>query len=495
MKSSSVSDGRVRAMNDKPIRRDGEFVLYWMIAARRTRWNFSLQRAIDWSVELGKPLLVFEALRCGYQWASDRLHRFVIDGMRDNAMALAELPAYYYPYVEPQADQAKGLFAALASSACMIVTDDFPTFFLPRMVTAVSKRVAVRLEAVDTNGLYPMFATDQVFPTAYAFRRHLQKNLPDHLLDRPQKNPFARRKLPPAVSPSAEILRRWPAADTALLNGRHVTLSQIYIDHSVPVAPISGGSETARTALKDFVTHKLARYNEDRNLPSEEATSGLSPYLHFGHISAHEVFEEIVTAENWSPARLAPKATGSREGWWGCSDAAEALLDQVVTWRELGYNFAAHRQDYDQFQSLPEWAQKTLAKHATDRREHVYTLEEFEQAKTHDPLWNAAQRQIVREGRMHNYLRMLWGKKILEWTASPREALQVMIELNNKYGLDGRNPNSYSGIFWILGRYDRPWGPERQIFGTVRYMSSDNTARKFNVKPYLTKYGPQATLF
>jgi deoxyribodipyrimidine photo-lyase len=171
------------------------------------------------------------------------------------------------------------------------------------------------------------------------------------------------------------------------------------------------------------------------------------------------------------------------------SPEAEAFLDQLVTWRELGFHTCAHRADFGDYASLPEWATATLAKHERDPREHVYALEEFAAAATHDLLWNAAQRQLLREGVIHNYLRMLWGKKILEWTATPREALAVMIELNNRYAVDGRDPNSYAGIFWVLGRYDRPWGPERPVFGTVRYMSSENTARKHPVREYLRKYG------
>jgi len=146
------------------------------------------------------------------------------------------------------------------------------------------------------------------------------------------------------------------------------------------------------------------------------------------------------------------------------------------------------RKDYDEFESLPAWALKTLQQHARDERSHVYTFKKFERAETHDSLWNAAQTQLLREGRIHNYLRMLWGKKIIEWTGTAEKALEIMVELNNKYALDGRDPNSYSGIFWCLGRYDRPWGPERPVFGTVRYMSSENTARKFNVRDYIRKY-------
>jgi deoxyribodipyrimidine photo-lyase len=167
----------------------------------------------------------------------------------------------------------------------------------------------------------------------------------------------------------------------------------------------------------------------------------------------------------------------------------EGFLDQLVTWRELGFNTCWHRPDHDRYETLPDWARRTLARHAGDPRQHLYTTDQLAAAATHDPLWNAAQRQLVREGRLHNYLRMLWGKKILEWTTEPREALEVMLELNNRYALDGRDPNSTSGIFWVLGRYDRPWGPERPVFGTVRYMSSANTARKVSVRAYLERYG------
>ena len=212
-----------------------------------------------------------------------------------------------------------------------------------------------------------------------------------------------------------------------------------------------------------------------RNEPAQQATSELSPYLHFGHISVHQIFSELTTQESWSLGHLALRATGSRSGWWGASQDTEAFLDQVITWRELGFNCCQMRKDYDQFESLPAWALRTLRLHTRDEGP-TYSLEKFEHAKTHDPLWNAAQTQLLREGRIHNYLRMLWGKKIIEWTRTPEKALAIMVELNNKYALDGRDPNSYSGIFWCLGRYDRPWGPERPVFGTVRYMSSENTA-------------------
>jgi deoxyribodipyrimidine photo-lyase len=248
--------------------------------------------------------------------------------------------------------------------------------------------------------------------------------------------------------------------------------------------------KAAARILRSFVEEKLPQYAAERNNPDADATSGLSPYLRWGHVSAHEVVKAVLDSVKWTPAKLAKRVTGRNRGWWGAGANAEAFLDELITWRDLGFNMTAKCDNYDTYESLPPWARTTLDKHAADRREYVYDLARFESASTHDPLWNAAQRQLVREGRMHNYLRMLWGKKILEWSSSPREALAIMTNLNNRYALDGRDPNSYSGIFWVLGRYDRPWGPERPVFGKVRYMSSENTARKVRVKEYLAKYGP-----
>lgn len=491
MNYASVPNIRIQVCNDASIRADGDFVLYWMIAFRRMTWNFSLQRAVELAVKLGKPLVIFEPLRIGYRWASDRIHRFVIDGMAENAARIAALKnpgVLYFPHVEPLPDADKGLLAALARRACVVVTDDFPSFFLPRMVSAAAARMRVRLESIDSNGLLPLRATDRVFTTAFSFRAYLQKQLPPYLEESPLANPLKGVRLPSLKSLPPEITTRWPAVSGKLLGGDAEELAALPIDHSVGRVKASGGSKVARQRLTKFLDDHLPDYAAGANDPDADNRSGLSPYLHFGHISAHELFHELMSREEWSPALLGEKTGGKREGWWGVSPGAESWLDEFITWRELGYNMTSHRDDYDKYESLPDWAQVTLAKHERDSRQFVYSLKEFAAATTHDPLWNAAQTQLVREGRIHNYLRMLWGKKILEWTATPRHALTVMIELNNKYALDGRNPNSYSGIFWVLGRYDRPWGPERPIFGNIRYMSSDSTRKKVSVGAYLKAY-------
>ncbi len=487
--------GRLRLRVDCPPRPEGEFVLYWMIAQRRLVWNFALDRAIAWAQELGKPLVVLEALRCDYRWASDRIHRFVLEGMAENALRAAGRRLLYFPYVEPEAGAGKGLLRALSQRAAVIVTDDFPCFFLPHMVAAAARQVECRLESVDGNGLLPLSATDAASPTAYAFRRILQRKLPDFLDSMPAAAPLDALAVPVLEKLLVKSEgRRWDRASDELLAGSPAAVAALPIDRSARPGAQRGGSAAAEAAWHDFLYRKLLLYAENRNQPDEDGASGLSPYLHFGHISVHQILHDLAAVERWSPEDVAAGASGARAGWWRMSPPAEAFLDQLVTWREVGYHFCHHRSDYDRFESLPAWALATLAKHASDLRSPRYELEDLAAARTYDPLWNAAQRQLVDEGRMHNYLRMLWGKKVLEWSATPAEAAATLVELNNRYALDGRNPNSYSGIFWCFGRFDRPWGPERPIFGTVRYMSSANTARKLHLKGYLARHGTQTAL-
>jgi len=480
---------RIRRVNDAAPQESGKYVLYWMIASRRLHFNFALDRALEHCAAFKKPLVILEALRIGYPWASDRFHRFVMDGMADNARRCAESAVLYYPYVEVAANAGKGLLQALAENACVVVTDEFPCFFLPRMVEGAGKRLTVRLEAVDSNGLLPIYACEKVMGRAFDFRRYLQKELPKHLGHFPAADPLKKTRLPRTPNLPGKIRKNWPIASKALLSGDPAHLKAFSIDHSVPPVELRGGHSHAKAQMLEFLEKKLSLYGEKRNEPELNVASRLSPYLHFGHLGVHEVFVELARQERWKPEKLSLRVTGSREGWWNMSTNAESFLDEIITWRELGYNFSAHRKDYDKYDSLPDWAKKTLQEHGNDERDQLYTLDEFEGARTHDPLWNAAQRQLVQEGKIHNYLRMLWGKKIVQWSRTPQEAAEIMIHLNNKYALDGRDPNSYSGIYWVLGRYDRPWAPVRPVFGSIRYMSSENTARKVSVKKYIRGFG------
>jgi deoxyribodipyrimidine photo-lyase len=478
----------VRVVRDAPPRA-GRYVLYWMTAFRRHHDNFALDRALEWCRELDQPLLILEALRCDYRWASDRVHSFILDGMAERAEALAGKPVTYYPYVEPAPGAGRGLLAALSEKACVVVTDDWPCFFLPHALSAAAGQMDCRLEAVDANGLLPLAAAPAAFNRAVDLRRHLQRQLGPWLRQTPRRDPMARAQLPPPPQVAPALLKRWSRPDPDWLADPARSLAALPIDHSVPPTNAAGGEAAAQAKLRAFLDRRLSQYAENRSDPADETASGLSPWLHFGMISSHRILAEIAAREDWSPDRFGQVRNGAKEGTWGLSPGAEAFLDELVTWRELGLIYCRHHpQDYDRWEALPPWARAVLEARASDPRPRTYTLQQLEAAATHDEVWNAAQRQLLREGIIHNYLRMLWGKKILEWSASPQAALEVMIQLNNKHALDGRDPNSYSGIFWCLGRFDRPWAPARPIFGSIRYMSSDNTRRKMNLKPYLARY-------
>jgi deoxyribodipyrimidine photo-lyase len=354
---------------------------------------------VEWCRELGRPLLVLEPLRAGYPWASDRLHAFALDGMADNAAAFARSGVRHHPYVEPADGAGKGLLESLAAHACVVVTDDFPRFFHPRMVATAGDRLPVLLEAVDSNGLLPLRATEKAFATAYHFRRFLQKELPEHLYTLPDADPLRRLDPAPPAALPAEIERRWPAASPELLRRIPAALAALPIDHGVPPVALRGGAKAGAKVLRGFIAKRLARYGSERNQPEADAASGLSPYLHWGFVSAHEVFDAVARHEGWSPERLALKPTGAREGWWGMGTGAEAFLDQLVTWRELAFNTAARVEGHDHYETLPAWARATLERHAGDDRA-LLSLEQLEKGQSYDPLWNATQGQLRREGRI-----------------------------------------------------------------------------------------------
>ena len=254
------------------------------------------------------------------------------------------------------------------------------------MQMAVARRIPVLMESVDSNGLLPMRVADQVFPTAYAFRRFLQKNLSQHLSQFPQESPLAGSALPELQAIPEAVIQQWPAADQKTLGSPASLLKALPICQMVEEGIQSGGAVPARNRLNRFVLHQLPRYGEERNHPDNDAASGLSAYLHFGHISAHEVFLTIAAREKWSTNNLGDvrQTRGSRNGWWGMSDESESFLDELITWRELGYNMCWQTADYDQYESLPDWAKKTLSDHSSDPRPFVYSTDEFGEARTHD---------------------------------------------------------------------------------------------------------------
>ncbi len=487
----TVPSTRLRVLNQAPVQPGGHYVLYWMVAARRPRSNFALQRAVDWAKELNKPLVVLEPLRAGYTWASERMHRFVVEGMAANAAYFSITDVTYYAYLEPEHGAGSELLRSFGARAALIVTDDYPGFFMPSMLKAAAERVTVRLEAVDTNGILPIsIAGGRAFTSAYSFRRFVQQEVRRELVHVPMEEPLLDLTLPRLKSLPAALRFQFPALTHAQLCNAQLTVASLPIDHTVRAVGLEGGWIAGQWQLHRFVEHKLRGYADNRNHPDEQATSSLSAHLHFGHISPHEVVHAVAQAEGWRGLPDNARSDGTRDGFWGMSPSGDAFMEQLITWRELAFNAAANLPDYERYESLPAWARASLDAHASDKRSYVYDIPILEEALTHDPVWNAAQRELMTEGRMHNYLRMLWGKKILEWSESPRVALDHMIHLNNKYALDGRDPNSYAGIMWVLGRYDRPWAPERPIFGIIRYMSSENARKKLDLETYLASFAP-----
>lgn len=480
--SRNYNEQRLRKLNAASMRAEGKYVLYWMQLFRRLDHNHALNYAAACAREMKKPLVIYEGLKLTYPWANDRIHRFALDGMRDNQRRAAQLGLNYWPFVEMPAESGRGLLRRLAADAAVVVTDDYPGFIVPEQSSALASKVDVSVIAVDGNSIVPLSRLGAPVSAAAHLRPRIHKAFAEAWENRAGRSPLRMPK-------TAAIAAPFESVDFSDLDQ---FLAQLPIDHSVrPVEAMPGGSSAAKKRLQEFIRTRLKGYADRRSQPAppdEGHASGLSPYLHFGHISIEEVAAEVLESRgDWSPKELQASARGKREGFF-CDDAdINSFLDEAITWRDVGYHWhCTRREDTASLaRALPSWALSTLNQHRDDRREHEYALEEWETGATHDSLWNAAQRELVATGTIHNYLRMLWGKKIIEWSRSPEEAYQTMVHLNNKYALDGRDPNSYTGILWCFGLFDRPWAPERAVFGRVRYMSSENTARKFKVGRYL----------
>jgi deoxyribodipyrimidine photo-lyase len=478
----SYNQARIRRLNEARIATGGDYVLYWVQAYRRLERNHGLDYALKCAGELGRPLVVYEGLRIDYPWASRRLHQFVLEGMEANASRADELGLSYWPFVETEKGQGRGLLRRLAERACLVVTDDFPCFIVPPQAEALARRSVVAVFAVDSNSVVPLSLLGPVVSAAAHLRPRIHKAFAEAWPHRAAAKPRVPDVATKRVKPPFDA---WRAKDVAAF------VDALPLDPSVPPVPRTpGGASAARARLRQFVKKRLSGYAEERSEPrslAEGHASGLSPYLHFGHLSIEEAVEAVLaTTGKWSPEDLRLHNRGKRQGFFGDDPDVNSFLDEALTWRDVGFQWHwSRRADAASLETaLPAWALRTLGAHAGDERPRLYTAEELEGGATHDPLWNAAQRELVVTGAIHNYLRMLWGKKVLEWSASPAEAYRTLEHLNNRYALDGRDPNSYTGILWCFGLFDRPWPPEREIFGSVRYMSSDNTARKFDLRPY-----------
>lgn len=483
-----VPSVRIRTTTSSGIRRSERYVVYWMTAFRRLHYNFALQHAVERANELGLPLVILEPLRVGYRWACDRFHRFILDGMHEHSLRILPDGVRYLAYVERRDGEGSGLLEALAGNAALVVADDYPAFFLRRMVPKAAARLSVQVDIVDANGIVPIHAADRTFTRAFSFRKHLDHHFNECFRTGPERDPLDALHAPHAPE-LPEALDRWKFSGSEELSRDAALEAALDIDHSIRVVADRGGTSAAVERWRQFLDNDLRGYADGRNHPDDDRSSRLSPWLHFGHISSYRILYDVADSEGWEPRLPGQRATSMGEVFAGLSAGSAGFLDQLITWREIGFNMCARASDFDEVTSLPSWALTTIEEHRRDPRDKLYSLDELANSQTDDDIWNAAQTQLRTEGRMHNYLRMLWGKRVLEWSVSVEEAIERLIELNNRYALDGRDPNSYSGIFWVFGRYDRAWGPERPIFGKLRYMTSGSTRKKLRLKQYLDKYG------
>ena len=447
---------RVQLLNDKSANNDGKYVLYWMQMFKRATYNHALNYAIEQANERKLPLVVYEGLKFYYPWASDRFHTYILEGVEEKRLAFEKLGIKYVFYLQKNDKSPKQTVARLAKNAALIVTDDFPCFIIPDHNRAIVKRAEIPVYAVDSNGVIPMSRFEKEEFAARTIRPKIKKLLPDYFVE------FKEQKI--AVK-AGDLKVDCP--DTNVNAGNIADLiKECQIDHSVkPSNVYHGGTANGRKRLKYFVEKILPAYDASRNKPQIDGCSRLSSYLHFGFLSPLEIAFAVSDAD-------APQA------------AKDAYLEELIVRRELSYNFTRFNTKYDSLEALPDWAKATMREHADDKREIIYSLEELENCQTYDELWNASQLEMNVSGEIHNYVRMLWGKNVIAWTRSYEEAFAILDHLNNKYCLDGRNPNSYAGILWCFGKHDRPW-MERPIFGKMRYMTTGSTGRKFDAKEYI----------
>jgi len=484
----TIPKERIRRLNSKPVNDQGNYVLYWMQANRRLASNHSLDYAIQLARSQNKELVVYEGLRNDYPWNSQRIHKFILEGMVHNRLEAIRLGINYWGFVEDELNPANGVLKKIAENASVIITDDFPCFIIPEQSSKLANKIDCAMLAVDGNSIIPFSQFEKQASAARILRLWIHKRFPDYYQN------FAKIKY--SKRDFKDLNHGTPAPFTTFKiepEDLDSFLKQIKFQYEVlPYNQFVGGRDKALELLDTFLHKKINQYDVGRSNPNSfDATpvSGLSPYLHFGSISAEEIFLNVLT--NVEPAginleTISHNKPGDREHFYSSSIAANHFLDELITWRDIGYLFFFKKPGFRiDLSDLPDWVKKNLEKHKNDKREFTYSREQFEAATTHDELWNAAQKELKITGRMHNYMRMLWGKKVIEWSKTYEDAFETLEYLNNKYAYDGRNPNSYTGILWCFGLFDRPWFPERNVLGNIRYMSSDSTRKKFKMQNYL----------
>jgi len=426
-----------------------DFVIYWMQQSQRTHYNHALEFAIQKANDSNKPLLVYFGITDDFPDANLRHYHFMIQGLQDVNKNLSQRNIRFIPEIRHPVEGIK----RLADETSLIVVDRGYLRVQKEWRKKVAEAVDCPLVQVESDVIVPVeTASDKEEYAAYTLRPKIQRKLFQFLTE-----------LDEGKVKISSLDYSFPSvADETLKN----IFSRLSIDESVsPVESFIGGEQQARIQLAYFLQHHLHHFDEQRNDPSLQVTSQLSPYLHFGQISPLFVALEIKKKK---------------------PQFAESFLEELIIRRELSMNFVHYNEEYDRVSCLPDWAFQSLQKHEQDKREYVYHKDELEKASTHDPFWNAAQNEMRVTGKMHGYMRMYWGKKILEWSKNPEVAFETALYLNNKYELDGRDPNGFTGVAWCFGKHDRAW-KERKIFGKIRYMSENGLKRKGNMDSYVSR--------
>ena len=447
-----IQKSRIQILNDADAVQ-GSYVLYWMQQSQRADYNHALEYAIQQANRLGQGLVVAFGLTDNYPEANLRHYTFMLEGLKETQSTLARRGIK----MVIQHGAPAGVALKLGHSASLIVCDCGYLRHQKAWRDRVARQAACRVVQVESDVIVPLrVVSNKAEYAARTIRPKIHRHLPDYLND---FQPTAVRK------PSLNL-----AIDGIDLTDLDSVLQRLKLDRSVPAVTqfFKGGTSRARQLFKGFLHRRLARYVDNRNQPQTDDISHMSPYLHFGQISPLYLALQIQQADS----RL--------------QIAKESFLEEMIVRRELAMNFVNYAPHYDSYKCLPDWARQTLAEHEKDPREYVYTRRQLENARTHDEYWNAAMREMRFTGFMHNYMRMYWGKKILEWSHSPQNAFETTLAINNKYFLDGRDPNSFTGVAWVYGIHDRAWF-QRPIFGKIRYMAASGLERKCDIQAYVKK--------
>lgn len=443
---------RIYNLIPKPLTTPSGPVVYWMSRDMRVQDNWALWYAYQIALSSKQPLIVIFNLLPSFNNAGSRQYRFLLQGLQECEYRLANLSI---PFTILEGDPEYTIPEFIHQYRASHLISDFSPLRQPiQWKTAVSKRIHCQFDIIDTHNIIPVWETsDKLEFAARTIRPKIRSKLAEWLVENPSISsplPYSNQLSIPSI--------HWDR------------LFQMYTQktENYPITWIQPGEKAAQRILRHFLNTKIQSYTEDRNHPNRDGLSNLSPYLHFGHISAQRVAWEIINSLHYTFDEQLP-----------------AFLEELIIRKELSDNFCYYQPHYDSFQGFPQWAQTTLDHHRKDTRSYLYTRSELEYSKTHDPLWNAAQKEMVITGKMHGYIRMYWAKKILEWTPSPEDALAETIYLNDTYELDGRDPIGYTNIAWSIGGvHDHGW-TERPIFGKIRYMSLGSTGKKFNSQEYI----------